>query len=75
VKADGNGFSLRFHSTLSLGACRRRGLTCVVSPKRLEEVGFDLKRGKVTEAPPDKDDERGGTSYGPPIDADDPARG
>jgi hypothetical protein len=30
-----------------------------------QEVGFDLKRGKVTEAPPDNDDEGGGTSYVP----------
>jgi hypothetical protein len=34
-----------------------------------QEVGFELKRGKVTEAPPDQDDESGGTSYVPLIDA------
>jgi hypothetical protein len=40
-----------------------------------QEVGFDLKRGKVSEAPPDNDDESGGTSFVPLIDADDPGRG
>jgi hypothetical protein len=30
-----------------------------------QQVGFDLKRGNVTEAPPDEDDESGWTSYVP----------
>jgi hypothetical protein len=35
----------------------------------VQQVGFALKRGKVTEAPPDEDDESGWTSYVPLTDA------
>jgi hypothetical protein len=32
-------------------------------------IGFEIKRGKVTEASPDDADDRGWTSYGAPLDA------
>jgi hypothetical protein len=40
-----------------------------------QEVGFDLRRGKVTEARRDKDDESGWTSCGPLTDADEQRSG
>jgi hypothetical protein len=39
-----------------------------------QEVGFEMRRGSATEAPPDDEDDSGGTSYGPLIEDDDPER-
>jgi hypothetical protein len=36
--------------------------------KAAESAGFELRRGRVTEAPPDDADDTGWTSYGPPLD-------
>jgi len=64
-----------FHFDFESESVQTAGADLLRLSQAAQEAGFDLKRGKVTEAPPDKDDESGGTSYGPLIDADDPGRG
>jgi hypothetical protein len=58
-------FHFESETQMTVGADLRR------LSQAAQEVGFQLKRSKVTEAPPDEEDESGWTGYGPLIDPDD----